>query len=167
MQSYPPFTNPKNFQSFTCYFSISLAVYHLHIPFIFKSLLYLHGRYNIKWWQQCDVKYTPKPIKHYWLMKECLSVQDWLETKGKCIVIPKSMQSIVLKGIHATHQGITKWLLKARKSLYWRGIRSDVENMVRTCEICREHQRKNSKETMLIKEQATRPFQNSNRYFPI
>ena len=32
--------------------------------------------------------------------------------------------------------------------------------MVRTSEICREHQRKNSKETMLIKEQATKPFQN-------
>ena len=32
--------------------------------------------------------------------------------------------------------------------------------MVRSCEICREHQRKNTKETMIIKEHSTRPFQN-------
>ena len=31
---------------------------------------------------------------------------------------------------------------------------------VRSCEICREHQRKNTKETMIIKEHSTRPFQN-------
>ena len=32
--------------------------------------------------------------------------------------------------------------------------------MVRSCEICREHQRKGTKETMIIKEHSTRPFQN-------
>ena len=87
-------------------------------------------------------------------------MQDELVTKGECIVIPKSMQSIVLKKIHETHQDIEKCLLKARKSVYWRGMSRDIENMVRTCEICREHQKKKSKETMLIKEQATSPFQN-------
>ena len=107
-----------------------------------------------------DIKHTPKPIKHYWSMRECLPVQDELVTKGECIVIPKSVQSIVLKRIHEAHQGIEKCLLKARQSVYCRGMSRHIENMVRTCEICREHQRKNSKETILIKEQATRSFQN-------
>ena len=32
-----------------------------------------------------DVKHTPKPIKHYWSMKECMLVQDELVIKGGCI----------------------------------------------------------------------------------
>ena len=51
-------------------------------------------------------------------MKECRSVQDGLVTKGECMVIPKGMQSIVLKKMHEAHQGIEKCLLKARKSVH-------------------------------------------------
>ena len=47
-----------------------------------------------------DVKDTPKLIRNYWSMKDCLSVQNGLMTKGECIVIPKSMQNTVLKRIH-------------------------------------------------------------------
>ena len=93
-------------------------------------------------------------------MKDCLSVQNGLVTKGECIAIPKSMQNTVLKRIHNAHQGIEKCQLKARNSVYWRGINKGIEMMVWSCEIYREHQRKNTKETMIIKEHSTRPFQN-------
>ena len=36
----------------------------------------------------------------------------------------------------------------------------DIENILRSCDICREHQWKNTKGTMIIKEHVTRPFQN-------
>ena len=85
-------------------------------------------------------------------MKDCLSVPNGLVTKGECIVIPKSMQNTVLKRILDAHQGIEKCQLNARNSVYWRRINKDIEMMVRSCEICREHQRKNTKETMIIKE---------------
>ena len=38
-----------------------------------------------------DVKDAPKFIRNYWSMKDCLSVQNRLVTKGECIIIPKSM----------------------------------------------------------------------------
>ena len=38
-----------------------------------------------------DVKDTPKLIRNYWSVKDCLSVQNGLVTKGECIIIPKSM----------------------------------------------------------------------------
>ena len=112
-----------------------------------------------------DVKHTPKPIKSYWLLKECLSVQDGLVTKSECILIPKSMQNIVLKRIYKAHQGIKKCQLKARNGIYWRGMSKDIENIGRSCDICSEHQRKSTKETMIIKEHITRSFQNSSQYF--
>ena len=69
------------------------------------------------------------------------------------------MQNIVLKRIHEVHQGIEKCLLKAR-NIYWREMSKYIENVVRLCDICQEHQRKNTKETMIIKEHVTRLFQN-------
>ena len=54
-------------------------------------------------WCPEDVKHISKPIKNYWLLKECLSVQDGLVTKGECIILPKTMQNIILKRIHETH----------------------------------------------------------------
>ena len=69
--------------------------------------------------------------------------------KGECIVIPKSTQNIVLKRIHEVDQLIEKCQLKARNSVYWRGISKDIENVVRSCDISREYQRKNTKETMI------------------
>ena len=70
------------------------------------------------------------------------------------------MQNIVLKRICEACQSIEKSQLKARNSIYWRGISKDIENVVRSCDICWEHQRKNTKETTIIKDHATRSFQN-------
>ena len=49
-----------------------------------------------------------------------------------------------------------KCQLKAKNSIYSKGINKDIES----CEICSEHQRKKIKETMIIKEYATKSFQN-------
>ena len=86
-------------------------------------------------------------------------MQDGSVTKGECIVIPKSTQNIALKRIHEAHQGIEKYQLKAINTVYWRGMGKNIENIERSSDICRKHQRKNTKETMVIKELATRPFQ--------
>ena len=67
---------------------------------------------------QKPIKHIPKAIKSYWSLKEFLSVQDLLVTKGECIVISKSMQNIVMKRIHETHKGIEKCQLKARNGVY-------------------------------------------------
>ena len=62
------------------------------------------------------------------------------------------MPSIILKRIHEAHQGKKECILERNEQRH--------KNVVTPCEICREHQRKNPKETLLIKEQEIRPFQN-------
>ena len=52
------------------------------------------------------------------------------ETKGECIVIRKSMQSMVLQRIYGAYKGIEKCQLKAKNTIYWRGINREREMIV-------------------------------------
>lgn len=77
-------------------------------------------------------KRDTNPIRKHWSLKECLSVQDGLITKGECI--PKSMQNTVLQRIYDAHQGVEKCQLKAKNSVYWIGINKDIDIIVWSCQ---------------------------------
>ena len=38
--------------------------------------------------------------------------------------------------IHGAHQGITKCRLRAKESVLWLGINSDIEKFVNSCDTC-------------------------------
>lgn len=59
----------------------------------------------------------------------CLVFQDR-------IVIPAKLQDLVLKLLHRYLSGISKFKQLARRSVYWCGINSDIENLVKHCRIC-------------------------------
>ena len=65
------------------------------------------------------------------------------------MLIPKSMQADVLQRVHAGHQGIEKGKIRAKSCVYWNGINNDLEEVVKRCETCQEHQRSNAKETLI------------------
>lgn len=57
---------------------------------------------------------------------------------GNNIVIPKSLQKVVLDLIHENHVGIVKMKLIARSYVWWPTIQSDIELYVVNCEICQK-----------------------------
>ena len=112
----------------------------------------------INGWQE-DAK-IHKPIKSYWSLKERLSVQDGLVTKGECIVIPKSRQNSPEENPWGTPRhrkmpvkGKKYHILERNEQRYWKHCKIISYN------ICKEYQIKNTKETMIIKEHATRTLQ--------
>ena len=52
------------------------------------------------------------------------------------IVISEALQRSFLEKIHVGHQGQERCKSLARKSIFWKGLNSDIENMVRSCEAC-------------------------------
>nr|CAI5850622.1 unnamed protein product [Callosobruchus analis] len=74
------------------------------------------------------------------------------------IVIPKSLQLQVLKFIHEGHFGIVKCRNRAKSSVWWIGLSTQIENLVRNCPQCVEH-RTNPKEPMVIDDFPERPWQ--------
>ena len=101
----------------------------------------------------------PKQLRPYWCYRDELSVEDGVILKGERVLIPKSMQADVIQRVHAGHQGIEKCKLRAKSCVYWNGINNDIEEVVKRCETCQEHQRSNTTETLMPHELPTRAWQ--------
>ncbi|XP_055587555.1 uncharacterized protein K02A2.6-like [Uranotaenia lowii] len=48
------------------------------------------------------------------------------------------MKMLILKMLHANHSGITKIKQLARRTVYWFGLNTDIEEFVKSCRICTE-----------------------------
>ena len=75
----------------------------------------------------------PRP---YRLMWQKLSVCDGLLLRGNRIVVPQALRSKVLDLAHEGHQGIVRTKQKLRSSVWWPGLDTDAERLVRSCHAC-------------------------------
>ena len=82
-----------------------------------------------------DRRMLPQELHTFWNYREDLSMENGLITKGARLLIPSTLRR-VLKQIHDGHLGIEKCMLKARDSVFWPGISSDIRETVEKCEIC-------------------------------
>lgn len=70
-------------------------------------------------------------------LRDCeFSLQNGIILRGNRVVIPRKLQPAMLKELHSTHVGIVKMKSLARNYCYWRGIDSDIENLVKSCSPC-------------------------------
>ena len=83
-----------------------------------------------------NVKKCPDITKLYFSLRHGLSMFRDMILYNDRIVIPKALQRSFLEKIHVGHQGQERCKSLARKSIFWKGLNSDIENMVRSCEAC-------------------------------
>jgi len=91
--------------------------------------------------------------------KGSLMVDHGLILFGQRIVIPRSKRKEVLQRLHASHQGIERTQQRARQTVYWPGITSDVKSMVESCEACQRLRPSQRKEPLECDPEPVRPFQ--------
>lgn len=98
-----------------------------------------------------EKKDLPEVIKQYWNIKDSLSYFKTknLVLKGNAIVIPKCLRKEMLYRLHFTHSGISKTLLRAKDSIYWPNMYSQIVNMVNSCETCLTFSNANRKEPLI------------------
>lgn len=65
-----------------------------------------------------------------------LSIADGVLMRGNRIIIPPPLRQEMLSKIHTGHQGITKCRERARQSVWWPGISTELENLVKSCPAC-------------------------------
>ena len=104
------------------------------------------------------VRELPSLIRPYWTFREELSIEDSLIFKGHRIVVPQALQGETLSKLHTSHQGIEKTKLRARSSVFWRNLNSDIEEMTKSCAICQELQPKQAREPLIQTEVPPRPW---------
>ena len=55
------------------------------------------------------------------------------------VVIPKTMHQEMLMGTHEGHFGVEKCRSRARMTLFWPGMNTDIEETVASCSTCQMH----------------------------
>lgn len=65
----------------------------------------------------------------------------------------------MLKEIHKGHTGIQGCMRRAKQSLFWVGMTTEIAGMIEQCAVCEKHQRSNVKHELINNEIPTLPFE--------
>ena len=95
---------------------------------------------------------VPDEIKPYWSYKEEMSVINGVMFKGERLIIRTSMRKDVLKLLHQPHMEIEKTKWRARATIFWPSINTQIEDMIKSCDICQHNKKAQQKETMIATE---------------
>ena len=74
-------------------------------------------------------------LRPYWTMQGEFTVHDNLLFKGEFTV----HDNLLFKGVHDGHQGIVKCRERARSSVWWLGLSSQLGAVVKNCQKCIEN----------------------------
>ena len=100
-----------------------------------------------------------EPVKKFWCIKDCLTIDDDLIVHGCRLYIPHSLRATMLSRLHEAHQGISRSQARARLTIYWPGIDDDIANFVKGCRHCQDRLPSNAKQPLISKAVPERPFQ--------
>ncbi|XP_043188392.1 uncharacterized protein K02A2.6-like [Amphibalanus amphitrite] len=101
----------------------------------------------------------PYHLLPYWSVRHELSSQDDLILKGRRILIPFSSRKDTMRALHDAHQGIERTKRRARQTVWWPGLNSDIINVVGNCTTCQEHRSSLPQEPMAVDPPPTRIFE--------
>ena len=76
-------------------------------------------------------------LKHYWPERMELSAESGCIVRGETVVIPPQGRESVLAELH---HGISKMKSLARGLVWWPGLDTDIEMMVKQCSSCQQNQ---------------------------
>ena len=104
-------------------------------------------------------KEVPVSLHPYFLVRDELSAQDGLIFKGQRCVIPLSLRARIKEKLHGAHTGIQSCLRRARETVYWPGMNSELTDYISKCDICSCYQSSQPKEPLICHEIADRSWQ--------
>ncbi|KMQ89584.1 retrovirus-related pol polyprotein from transposon opus [Lasius niger] len=77
-------------------------------------------------------------LHDYWQYQSEFSQEEGILMKGSRIVIPQVLRKNILEKLHEGHLGITKCRNRAQQSVWWPGLSTQIERLIRECKICVE-----------------------------
>ena len=75
-------------------------------------------------------------LRPYWKERDAMYHDDELVLIGPRVVVPPALRREVLKRLHDAHCGIEATKRRARQTVWWPGINSDITSTVKACGPC-------------------------------
>ena len=91
----------------------------------------------------------PTEVFPFWSCKDQLSFNDGIIYRGDRIVVPATLRKSLTEKLHQAHMGVESTLRRARTSLWWPGMNSQLKQFISSCQVCQSFQRNNPKETLM------------------
>ena len=76
-----------------------------------------------------DKRGIPVCALPYFDVRDCLSVVDEILVKGEAVVIPMALRPSIKKRLHSVHLGHDSMLRRARGTVYWPSMASDIKQI--------------------------------------
>lgn len=106
-----------------------------------------------------DKRETPSCALPYFDVRDCLSVVDGILVKGEAVVIPSALRVSIKRRLHSAHLGRDSMLRRARGTVYWPNMASDIKQVADMCETCQEMKPRNSQEPLKQHSDGDEPWQ--------
>ena len=100
------------------------------------SILSKVVNYVLKGWP----KQSSEELRHHFRRKEEYTMENGCLLWGARVVIPKSLQGLLLQSLHENHPGITRMKAIARSYFWWTGLDQAIEEVGKSCEACQANQ---------------------------
>ena len=82
----------------------------------------------------------PEEIRPYFRRKEEYTIENGCLLWGTRVVIPKSLQEVLLRSLHENHSRITRMKSLAQSYFWWTGLDQAIEELGKSCEACQADQ---------------------------
>ena len=108
-------------------------------------------------WPKCKSDVS-EALHAYFDFRDELTVQDMLVFKGPVVVIPAGLRREMMAACHDTHIGVEGCVRRARESMFWPRMATDLKTYISKCDVCMAHRAAPPQETLLPHEFIPRPW---------
>ena len=106
-----------------------------------------------------NIKHVKHEIQPYFHIRDELTVENGIIFKGNRAVIPESLRIDMIQRIHSSHIGREGCLRRARDTIYWPNMNKHVKDYISKCAVCRKHDIRQGKETLMMHDIPLRPWE--------
>ena len=101
---------------------------------------------------------VPEELRTYYDFRDELTAQDSLVFKGPLVVVPAVLRREMMTTCHATHIGVEGCVCRARESMFWPCMSTELKDYVSKCDVCMAYWAQPGKETLQQHKFAARPW---------
>ena len=100
----------------------------------------------------------PQCLYPYFDVRDVLTVQNELVFKGQLLVVPPALRKELMAVVHSSRIGIEGCIRRARDTLYWPRMATELREYISKCDVCLAHRTGQAKEPLLQHEAVARPW---------